>query len=824
MTSSLGCVSGNPAASNSIQAVVSPMIQASVEISSNLNGVYQGTQVLFTAVPVNGGSNPFFQWLVNGVAAGSNSSSFSYTPANGDLVSVTMTSVAECLLQNPVSSGALAMSVTPSATVLVSVLPDANPVCAGTLVSFSASASNAGSNPVYQWMVNGLAAGSNLPSFAYVPANGDIVEVFLSSDVPCSLNNPAQSNMVVMQVISMAPASVSLTASQTSLCMGQSALLTATPVNGGSNPAFAWTVNGQAAGSDNGSFSFVPANGDMVQVAMTSSLSCVSGSPALSNQIAFAVTAPSVAVLASPTEAGSVAYSGSVALNASVHLTAVANPGWNFVNWTDQLGSVVSEQASFDFMVQDCQNVLTAHFSAGNSIAGKLLFFNPLESVVPSPYNGGAFYVQLFDGLQPVGEAVMVNQGEPFVFNGLLAQKQYSLRIWDQPAANLNANAWTWNNWGGVSALDALIVNYMTTENPVVQNFPWIASAAAPQNTPFAFELADANASNSLTALDALLLMYRSVGYPGTSPFPGGKHNFTAFAAQSNNLSLPTYPQAPQIAFQRFGSYTPNSPASAVYQQATLPLTNAGQNLFKVFLTPTGDVNASFVPENGAKSNSIVDNSQLIGIEKDKPFRLPVILQQDVNLGAFNLNFYFDNDLVDIRNISNFPIHHINEETSSINIAFMDENGIGLLTGDTLLVIEAVLKKEIVGINNILSLAPGTEWADAQANEIQAMRVQWPSIKNTDASSPMFDLSFSPNPMQQNAKFRFFSSTSETIRLEVFNARGLLVFVKTLVIPAGGSDYQLSKENLGSSGVYTYRVTSTTSTFIEAKTGKIVIW
>ena len=50
------------------------------------------------------------------------------------------------------------------------------------------------------------------------------------------------------------------------------------------------------------------------------------------------------------------------------------------------------------------------------------------------------------------------------------------------------------------------------------------------------------------------------------------------------------------------------------------------------------------------------------------------------------------------------------------------------------------------------------------------------------------------------------------------------VFVKTIAIPAGGSEYQLYKENLGSSGVYTYRVTPTNSTFIEAKTGKIVIY
>lgn len=805
LTSSLGCVSGNPAVSNSIQAVVSPMIQASVEISSNLNGVCQGTQVEFTAIPVNGGSNPFYQWLINGVSTGSNSSSFSYTPANGDLVSVVMTSVAECLVQNPVSSDALTMSVTPSATVLVSVLPDANPVCAGTLVSFSASAFNAGSNPVYQWMVNGLAAGSNLPTFAYVPANGDIIEVFLSSDVPCSLNNPAQSNMVVMQVISIAPASVSLTASQTSLCLGQSALLMATPVNGGTNPTFAWTVNGQATGSNNGSFSFVPADGDMVQVTMTSSLGCVSGSPALSNQVAFNVTAPSVAVLASPDEAGTVAYSGSVALNASVHLTAAAHPGWNFVNWTDQFGSVVSELATFDFIVQECQNVLTAHFSAGNSIAGKLLFFNPLESAVPSPYNGGAFYVQLFDGLLPVGEAVMVNQGEPFVFNGLLAQKQYSLRIWDQPAANLNSNAWTWNNWGGVSALDALIVNYMTTENPVVQNFPWIASAATPQNTPFAFELADANASNSLTALDALLLMYRSVGYPGTSPFPGGKHNFIAFAEQTNNLSLPTYPEAPQITFQRFGSYTPNSPASSVYQQASLPLTNPGLNSFKVFLTPTGDVNASYVPENDSKSQSILDFTSEIFVSVNQILEVAVQLEKAINLGAFTLELSYDEKLIEVLEVVDREIHFIDKDNSTVKIAWLNDSQNMV---QTLAILKVKIKSYMSPGDSYFQLLDGTQLVDESA-KVFGGHLQVPTIKTIDANDLENKLVhyIAPNPASGNTNLHYFLPEDGVVRISLFDPTGHEIKkFEAQTLSKGDHMTKISQHDLLGSGLYFYKI------------------
>ncbi|MEI6899975.1 MAG: PKD domain-containing protein, partial [Bacteroidota bacterium] len=69
------CVTNNPATSNTIQMVVNPNLPVSVSVSPSANPVCDGTSVTFTATPIHGGTTPSFQWKVNGINAGTNSSS-----------------------------------------------------------------------------------------------------------------------------------------------------------------------------------------------------------------------------------------------------------------------------------------------------------------------------------------------------------------------------------------------------------------------------------------------------------------------------------------------------------------------------------------------------------------------------------------------------------------------------------------------------------------------------------------------------------------------------------------------------------------------------
>ncbi len=286
LTSSItGCIMNNPDTSNIITMVVNPNLPVSVNISASQNPVCAGTTVTFTATPVNGGTTPSFQWKVNGINVGTNSSNYSYIPVNGDLVSCILTSSETCTSNNPASSIPYPVSVSPNLLVSITISPSANPFCLGSSVTFTATPTNGGTTPSYQWKVNGANAGSNSPNYTYNPANGDQVYCILTSSELCTSGNPASSISIIMVENPSLPAGVSITVSGNPFCPGSSVTFTATPVNGGSTPSYQWKVNGVNVGTNSSTYSYNPVNNDSVRCIMTSNLSCVTGNPASSSKI-----------------------------------------------------------------------------------------------------------------------------------------------------------------------------------------------------------------------------------------------------------------------------------------------------------------------------------------------------------------------------------------------------------------------------------------------------------------------------------------------------------------------------------------------------------
>jgi large repetitive protein len=84
---------------------VSQDYPVSVSIASNPSGpVCEGTQVVFTATPVNGGSGPDFQWQLNGANVGMNSPTYTTTtlPTGTNTISCILTSNSgSCITGNP---------------------------------------------------------------------------------------------------------------------------------------------------------------------------------------------------------------------------------------------------------------------------------------------------------------------------------------------------------------------------------------------------------------------------------------------------------------------------------------------------------------------------------------------------------------------------------------------------------------------------------------------------------------------------------------------------------------------------------------------------
>jgi len=190
--------------SASVQILIEPNLPASVTVVASATTICEGTSVNFTATPANGGTAPTYQWKLNGSDVGSGGTTYTNTSlTNGDLIRCIMTSNATpCLTGSPATSNEVTMTVNPNLPASVSIAASANPVCAGVSVTFTATPTNGGTAPDYQWKLNGADVGLGGTTYTNTSlANGDVVTCIMTSNAtPCLTGSPATSNTIVMAV------------------------------------------------------------------------------------------------------------------------------------------------------------------------------------------------------------------------------------------------------------------------------------------------------------------------------------------------------------------------------------------------------------------------------------------------------------------------------------------------------------------------------------------------------------------------------------------------------------------------------------------------
>ncbi|MCX6296218.1 MAG: hypothetical protein NTX97_09150, partial [Bacteroidetes bacterium] len=294
LTSNALCASSITATSNTITIIVSASISASVNNTSTGATICAGDAITFTAAPINGGATPTYQWQVNGVdVVGATSSTFTSSGLlNGDQVTVSMTSSLSCATGSPATSNAITIII--SAAVPASVSIAASPsstICSGDLVTFTATPTNGGATPTYQWQINGTNIGGATSDIftSTTLANGDLVTVVMTSALSCATGSPSTSNTITMVVNTSVTASVTIVGAPTTICNGDPVTFIATPTNGGT-PSYQWQVNGVNAGTNSATFTTSAlSNGDVVTVTMTSTAPCATGSPATSKSVTITV-------------------------------------------------------------------------------------------------------------------------------------------------------------------------------------------------------------------------------------------------------------------------------------------------------------------------------------------------------------------------------------------------------------------------------------------------------------------------------------------------------------------------------------------------------
>lgn len=290
----MGGTTGSSAARTRIFSYsISPcsnVASVSIALSSGTNPACSGSSLTFTATPVNGGSGPTYQWRVNGNPVGTNSPTFTTTSlVNGDVVSCVMTSNLAGVTGSPATSNSITMAINPVTipSVSIAITAGSNPMCAGSSVTFTATAVNGGT-PTYQWKVNGTIVGGNSPTYTTnTLTNGQIVTCVMYPSANCTTLASVTSNAITMTVnpVLTPVVSIAISGGSNPSCAGSVISFSATSTNGGT-PSFQWKVNGSNVGTNSPSYSTSAlTNGQTVTCVMTSTATCASPVTANSNGI-----------------------------------------------------------------------------------------------------------------------------------------------------------------------------------------------------------------------------------------------------------------------------------------------------------------------------------------------------------------------------------------------------------------------------------------------------------------------------------------------------------------------------------------------------------
>ena len=209
--------------------IITENLNPSVSIASSDadNMICSGTQVTFTATPTHGGTNPTYQWKVNGSNAGTNSSTFTTTDlTNEQIVTVNMSSSETCLNTATVTSNPIETIVNPNLTPEVTIETSDSDICPNDSVTFTAGAVHRGTNPTYQWKIGNSTVGTNSPTFTTTAlTDGQSVSVVLTSNETCLATSTATSNTITTTVQPPIPATPGAITGPTEVCATATGLI-----------------------------------------------------------------------------------------------------------------------------------------------------------------------------------------------------------------------------------------------------------------------------------------------------------------------------------------------------------------------------------------------------------------------------------------------------------------------------------------------------------------------------------------------------------------------------------------------------------------------
>jgi hypothetical protein len=204
-------------------------------------------------------------------------------------------------------------------------------VCSGDVATYTASINNGGINPTYIWKINNTTVGTNSPVFSSNNINaGDVVSCLLVSSEACKSIDTVASNTFLMFVNQSVVPTVSIVASQTSICEFENVTFTSTVSSaGGGNISYQWKINGNVVATSANFSSNSLANNDVVTCEVSTDALCANAGFVSSNSITMTVfedVFPSAIITASKT----IICPGETVTFSAITQNAGLNPGYTW--------------------------------------------------------------------------------------------------------------------------------------------------------------------------------------------------------------------------------------------------------------------------------------------------------------------------------------------------------------------------------------------------------------------------------------------------------------------------------------------------------------
>lgn len=418
LTSSASCASPTTATSNSItQDIDNSSATASITINLDNAPSCNGDQANFSSAATGDPIDSYLWYINNSPTSGTTSIYNDNTLSNGDQIYLEGTingcGGGQTFNSNTITISGINSTSTP--TISISRTSGTNPSCSGENITFTASVTDEGTTPTYQWKVNGNNVGSNSAVFSTTALNDqDVITAELTSSAACASPSTVSSNNITQDVGSSSSTTLSISANTNPSCEYQTVIInsttTGTPID-----SYMWYVNNNATSNTASSYSSSTLNdGDQVRAEGYNN-SCGTPQTINSNTIVIQkVDAPSV---------NPINGTDAVACNTSGEIYTVNNNAGATYNWTvSNEATLVSGQGTNSIVVDfSTENtVITVVESIGTGCTGpthiKLVDVcvtaiddNPLSDISfsPNPFNNqgvisfqnsyGAYSIMIID-------------------------------------------------------------------------------------------------------------------------------------------------------------------------------------------------------------------------------------------------------------------------------------------------------------------------------------------------------------------------------------------------------------------------------------------